>query len=258
MVVAGRFHREERFSATVHVSLNIGRFTQVRADLRTHKGDAQVFFERVVALDRPLVLLCEAGADVQKLRGAPLPNVLVSVKCHSHDFVENKYHVRNTWRPGDISLALGSPLAALNASLIRSNHPEPDLDLFLQRETFLKILSMTRTMLGEGGLTAGRLAILTAIPLKDDGTPDYALSFECRRRGEHSLTVHRVPLPLLLEQAIDASSTNVVVQMRELASDLSEEEQKRLEAELATTSALITLPGAFARRTADRGRRRRS
>ncbi len=58
---------------TVQISLNIGRFTQVRADLNTHRGAAQVFFEHTVALDGPLVLLCVAGPDVQKLRGAPVP-----------------------------------------------------------------------------------------------------------------------------------------------------------------------------------------
>jgi hypothetical protein len=246
VVVAGRFYREERFSATVHISLNIGRFTQVRADLHTHKGAAQVFFERTVALDRRVVLLCEAGADTQILRGPPVPIVRLRVACHSNDFAESLYRVENYWGAARVSEALGSPLAALVVSLLRLNHPEPVLDVFLRKETSLKVLSMTRTMLRDGTLTAGRLARLVVIPLKADGTHDYEASFECSRQGEHSLSVDTVPLQLLLGQAIDALSTDVVVQMRQLASNLSTEEQKQLAAELATTSALITLPDAFA------------
>lgn len=245
MVVAGRFYREERFSATVQISLNIGRFTQVRKNLHTHKGEAQVFFERTIDLDRPLVLLGHAGPDTQNLRGTPLPNILVKVKCHSSDFKEGRYKVQKTWCAGDVLQAIRSPLADLNVSLMRLNHPEPDLGVFLQKESLVKVLSMTHTMLQEGGLTAGRLVKLVVIPLKDDGTPDYQLSFECSRRGEHSLTVDAVPLWLLLGQAIDATTTDVAVQMRQLASDLSNEEQTELAAELATTSALITLPGTF-------------
>ncbi len=244
MVVAGRFYREERFSATVTISLNIGRFTQVRADLKTHKGAAQVFFARTVALDRRLVLLCRAGADVQKLRGVPAPNVVIKVECHSSDFEGNLYRTDRAMRASNVSEALERPLAALVVSLLRSNHPEGSLDLFFEKE-LLNVLSLTRVMLLEGTLVVGRLADLMVIPLKDDGTPDIAASFGCRREGEHSLSVDTVPLQLLLGQAIDASSTEVVVQMRQLASNLSEEEQKRLEAELATTSALLILPGTF-------------
>jgi len=252
------FHREERFSATVHISLNIGRFTQVRADLHTHKGAAHVFFERIVALDRRVVLLCEAGADTQILRGPPVPIVRLRVACHSNDFAESLYRVENYWGAARVSEALGSPLAALVVSLLRLNHPEPDLLVFLRKETSLKVLSMTRTLLEEGSLTAGRLAKLVVIPLKDDGTHDYEASFECSRQGEHSLTIDAAPLWLVLGQAIDATTTDAAVQMRQLASNLSEEEQTELAAELATTSALLILPGAFARRAADCGRRRRS
>jgi hypothetical protein len=220
-------------------------FNEVKADLNTHKGKAQVFFEHTVALDGPLVLLCVAGPDVQKLRGAPVPNVCMKVECHSRDFQLDLYRVRSTWRAGDVLEAIRRPLAALNVSLLRLNHPEPDLDVFLQKESLVKVLSMTNVMVKEGTLTAGRLANLLVIPLKDDGTPDYKASFECHRIGEHSLTVDAVPLELLLEQAIDASSTDAAVQMCQLASNLSTEEQTQLEAKLVTTSALIILPGTF-------------
>ena len=123
MVVAGRFYREERFSTTVHISLNIGRFTQVRADLREHKGAAKVFFERTVDLDGPLLLLCIAGPDVQKLRGEPVPNVLVKAKCHSRDFRSGLYKTESWWDGARVLEAIRSPLADLNVSLLRSNHP---------------------------------------------------------------------------------------------------------------------------------------
>ena len=89
-------------------------------------------------------------------------------------------------------------------------------------------------------------------PLKDDGTPDIEASFRCRREGEHSIPESDVPLPLLLEQAIDATTSDAALEMCLRASNLSEEDQTQLMAKLATTSAQIILPGAFARRTADR------
>lgn len=204
-----------------------------------------MFFEHTVALDGPLVLLCVAGPDVQKLRGAPVPNVCMKVECHSRDFQLDLYRVRSTWRAGDVLEAIRSPLAALVVSLLRSNHPEGNLELFFEKEPLLHTLSLTNVMLREGSLVVGRLADLVAIPLKYDGTPDYDRSFGCRRRGEHSLTVDAVPLELLLEQAIDASSTDAAVQMCQLASNLSTEEQTQLAAKVVTTSALIILPGTF-------------
>ena len=132
------------------------------------------------------------------------------------------------------------------------------MELFFEKEPLLNVLSLTNMMLQRPTLVVGRLAILTAIPLKDDGTPDIDASFGCRRRGEHSIPEDDAPLALLLEQAIDATTSAAALEMCRRATSLSEEEQTQLEAELATTSALLILSGAFARRTADRGRRRRS
>ena len=219
---------------------------QVRADLHTHKGEAKVFFKRAVALDRDLVLLCRAGPDTQKLRGTPVPSVFIKVKCHSRDFRSTLYQTDSSWRAARVLEAIRCPLAALIVTLLRLNHPESDLVLFLKKETFVNVLRMTRTMLEKGSLTAGRLGDLVVIPLEDDGTPDYVLSFECRRRGEHSLTDDPVPLPLRLEQAIDATTSAAALEMCRRAAALSEEGQTQLAAQLATTSAQITLPGAFA------------
>ena len=204
-----------------------------------------MFYRDVQALGGPLVLLCEAGPDTQNVRGPPVPIVRLRVACHSNDFKVDTYYARSRWNAGDVAIAIGSPLAALVVSLLRSNHPERDLDLFFEKEPLLNVLSMTKTLLEQGSLAAGRLAILEAIPLNDDGMPDYDRSFGCARRGQHSLSVDAAPLPLRLGQAIDATTTDVAVQMRRLASSLSDEEQKRLAAKLATTSALITLPGTF-------------
>ncbi len=226
--------------------------------MNTHIVEAQDFFGRIRAMNCRFLLLCRAGADTQILRGAPVPNVLVKVECRSNDFVENNYRVRDYWNAGDVLQAIGSPLAALVVSLLRLNHPECSLGVFLEKETFLKVLSMTKNVLQYGDLFAGRLGDVVAIPIKDDGTYDYEASFECRRRGEHSLPVSRAPLVLQLEQAFDATTSEAALEMRQRASNMSTEEQTQLAAEMATTSALLILPGTFARRTADRGRRRRS
>ena len=211
------------------------RYTQVSDSLAAHKADLKKFWRRARATKGKSWLLVVAGESecVPSDPTATSP-VVVKALCGEGDFDPSSYTARNV---EGLVKASKLPLAGVIVTLLRKNLSGDSEDTFFGIEKPEDICSMTKFFLQDDvALAAGRVAALFVIAADDLGEPDFSKVFSCEREGDHRVVVTR-PVEALFAEAVNESSSPIVMELRRRVGAIQGAELAAFEARLRERTA---------------------